>query len=98
MPGESGSSFLRRLRDSPAFCDLSVIMFTALGGVEDERRAKLNEAQEFIRKPVQPQLLVETVARLLDARANRPQHRRPGEWAEFQLHHRKDHAPRRVFL
>ena len=29
MPGERGSTFLRRLRASPAFYDLPVIMFTA---------------------------------------------------------------------
>ena len=98
MPDESGSSFLRRLRGSAKFHDLPVILFTAQGGTEDERRAMINGAQDFMSKPVQPQLLVGKVARVLDACANRPQHDQMSEWAEFQLHHRTDHASRRTFL
>lgn len=98
MPGESGSSFLRRLRGSAEFCDLPVIMFTAQSGVEDERRALFNGAQDFVRKPVQPLLLQRKVDHILHARAARPQHRQLDEWAEFQLRTRKDGPPRKVYL
>ena len=98
MPGESGSTFLRRLRSSPQFYDLPVIMFTSIAGKEDERRALYNGAQDYVRKPVNPRLLAWRVERVLTARANRPKHRKLDEWAEFQLHHRKDAPPRKVFL
>ncbi len=98
MPGESGSSFLRRLRGSAEFYDLPVIMFTAQSGAEDERRALYNGAQDFVRKPVEPPLLCEKVDRLLQARAARPQHRQLAQWAEFQLRTRKDGPPRKVYL
>lgn len=80
MPDASGSPFRRRLRESPAFLDLPVLLMTAAD----------TGAPDAIRKPLQPQALHEHVARLLEAR--------PAQWAEFQLHHRKDDAPRRVYL
>lgn len=98
LPGESGAGFLRRLRSSPHFYDLPVIMFTSIDGVEDEKRALFDGAQDYVRKPVHPRFLVWRVNQTLQARANRPKHRKLEQWAEFQLHHHKEEKPRQVFL
>ncbi len=98
LPGERGSGFLRRLRNSPRFYDLPVIMFTTIDGVQDERHAFYNGAQDYIRKPVNPKSLVWRVNKILDARARHPQHRELEEWAEFQLRNRKEDRPRQVFI
>lgn len=98
LPGERGTGFLRRLRQSPQFYDLPVIMFTCVDGIEDERRAYYDGAQDYIRKPFHPSLLTWRVNQTLKARAERPRHRKLEEWAEFQLHNRKEDRPRQVFL
>lgn len=98
LPGERGSGLLRRLRCSPLFYDLPVIMFTTIDGVEDEKRALFDGAQDYIRKPVNPKFLVWRVNQTLRARAERPKHRKLEEWAEFQLHDYREEKPRQVFL
>lgn len=98
LPGERGSGFLRRLRCSPRFYDLPVIMFTSIDGIEDERRALYDGAQDYIRKPVHPAFLIWRVNATLRARAQRPKHRQLEEWAEFQLHHHKAERPHKVFI
>ncbi|WP_296718579.1 PleD family two-component system response regulator [Erythrobacter sp.] len=74
MPGESGLTLLRRLRQSAHLYDLPVIMFTAMSGEADEAQAIYAGAQDFIRKPFDPELLVRRVARLIKLRGNRPRH------------------------
>ena len=54
MPGETGTALLRRLRQFPQIYDLPVIMFTAARSHGDERRARFNGAQDYVRKPVDP--------------------------------------------
>jgi len=98
MPGESGTTLLRRLRLSPEFYDLPVIMFTAACGTSDEQRARHAGAQDYIRKPMNPKFLVWRVNETLKSRANRPKHRKLEELAEFQLHHRSEQQPRQVFI
>ncbi|TIX51996.1 response regulator [Alteraurantiacibacter aquimixticola] len=98
MPGESGSTFLRRLRQSPKFYDLPVMMFTSVQGPEDETRAYYNGAQDYIRKPVQPKFLVWRVNQTLRSRAERPKHRELKDMAEFQMRNRDDDKPRQVYL
>ena len=75
MPGMSGSRLLRELRNSSAYYDLPIIMFTAVTGREDEIQARFNGAQDYIRKPFDPDKLVVTVEQVLEARAARPRHR-----------------------
>lgn len=96
MPGDSGSTLLRRLRNSPQFYDLPVIMFTGVTGSDDEGQAYFYGAQDYIRKPVDPKFLVYRVNQTLRARAERPKHRELEEWAEFQLRTRKAEGPRRL--
>lgn len=74
MPGESGITLLRRLRRSPAFYDLPVIMFTAMSGEQDELQAIYAGAQDFISKPFDPLALVTRVRRLIRLRGDRPRH------------------------
>jgi DNA-binding response OmpR family regulator len=74
MPGESGLSLLRRLRQSARHYDLPVIMFTAANGDADEAQAIYAGAQDFIRKPFDPALLVRRVERMIRLRGDRPRH------------------------
>lgn len=74
LPGESGLTLLRRLRQSAKFYDLPVMMFTAMNGDADEAQAIYAGAQDFIRKPFDPALLVRRVARMIRLRGNRPRH------------------------
>jgi DNA-binding response OmpR family regulator len=74
MPGESGLALLRRVRQSPQFYDLPVIMFTAMNGAADETQAIYAGAQDFIRKPFDPGLLVRRVGRMIRLRGDRPRH------------------------
>ncbi|MHA7818773.1 MAG: response regulator [Erythrobacter sp.] len=74
MPGISGVSLLRRLRQSENFYDLPVIMFTAMSGEQDESQAIYAGAQDYIRKPFDPKGLTGRVQRVLSRREERPQH------------------------
>ena len=74
MPGMSGVTLLRKLRQSPDFYDLPVVMFTAMSGVEDESQAIYAGAQDFVRKPFDPAGLVRRVQRVLAKRGNAPRH------------------------
>ena len=74
MPGESGLSLLRRVRQSAQFYDLPVIMFTAMSGEQDQLQAIYAGAQDFIRKPFDPAVLVQRVAWMIRVRGDRPRH------------------------
>lgn len=74
MPGISGMSLMRKLRGSPRFYDLPIIMFTAMSGEEDENQAIFAGAQDFIRKPFDARALIGSVTRVLAKRAGKPQH------------------------
>lgn len=74
LPGESGTSFLRRLRGSPKFYDLPVIMLTSVLGFKEEQIAFYNGAQDYIRKPFGELALVFRVKELVQARGKRPAH------------------------
>lgn len=74
MPGESGLTLLRRLRQSAKFYDLPVMMFTAMTGEQDQLQAIYAGAQDFISKPFDPARLVSRVARMITLRGERPRH------------------------
>lgn len=74
MPGETGMTLLRRLRQSRVYYDLPVIMFTAMSGEQDHIQAIYAGAQDFLSKPFLPDELVMRVNRLLKARGSRPRH------------------------
>lgn len=98
LPGQRGTALLRTMRRSPELYDLPVIMVTAIDGVEDERRALFDGAQDYIRKPFHPKMLVWKVNQVLRSRTERPQHRKLEEWAEFQLHNHREDGPRQVYI
>jgi len=75
MPGMSGLSMLRKLRQSAEFYDLPVLMFTAMSGAHDETQAIYAGAQGFIRKPFDPRGLTARVQRVLAKRKGRPRHK-----------------------
>ena len=74
MPGISGVSLLRKLRQSAEFYDLPVIMFTAMTGAEDESQAIYAGAQDFVRKPFDPRGLKNRIQRVLSKRRDQPRH------------------------
>ena len=71
MPGENGTSLLRRLRNSPQFYDLPIVMLTGVTGFEEEQIAYHCGAQDYIRKPFGAATLVFRVNQILKARAER---------------------------
>lgn len=75
MPGQNGQNLLRRLRNSPRFYDLPVIMLTGVTGLTEEEIAYFNGAQDYIRKPFGEKVLVFRVNQVLKARSGRPSHR-----------------------
>lgn len=74
MPGMSGVTLLRKLRQSELLYDLPVIMFTAMTGEQDECQAIYAGAQDYIRKPFDPKGLTGRVQRVLSRREERPRH------------------------
>lgn len=71
MPGMSGSTLLRKIRQSSTLYDLPVIMFTAVTGQRDEEQAIYAGAQDYIRKPFHPPQLVKRIERLIERRRGR---------------------------
>ena len=74
MPGISGMTLLRRLRQSSEFYDLPVVMFTVMSGAQDEANAIFAGSNDFIRKPFDPRRLQSVVQRVLAKREDQPRH------------------------
>ena len=74
MPGISGMTLLRRLRQSAEFYDLPVVMFTVMSGAQDEANAIFAGSNDFIRKPFDPRRLQSVVQRVLAKREDQPRH------------------------
>ncbi len=74
MPGMTGVTLLRQLRQSPQYYDLPVLMFTAMTGAEDEAQAMYAGAQDFVRKPFDPRGLTSRVHRVLSKRKDGERH------------------------
>ena len=80
MPGENGSTFLRKLRGSPEFYDIPIIMLTGVQGLRDEQLAYFNGAQDYIRKPFSEKMLIYRVNQILFTRRQRDPRESP-HWA-----------------
>lgn len=65
MPGIPGDEVCRRLKADPATRATHVIILTARGQEEDERRAMEMGADEFMTKPFSPRKLREMLVRVL---------------------------------
>lgn len=69
MPGTSGLLVLRALRNSIEFYDLPVIILTACASAADEAIARYEGANDYIRKPADPDFVAFRVDDLLATRA-----------------------------
>lgn len=65
MPGMSGINVLRELRRSCSSYELPVLMLTGRQTDEDERISRYEGANDYMRKPFSPELLVRRVEALL---------------------------------
>ncbi|CAN7345188.1 CHASE domain-containing protein [Massilia sp. LjRoot122] len=65
MPVMDGLEATRRIRQDPRLADTLVIAMTANAGVEDRARCLQAGMDEFLSKPVVPELLAATIARCL---------------------------------
>jgi len=67
MPGISGDEVCRRLKAEPATQDIHIVILTARGQEEDERRAMQMGADEFMTKPFSPRKMRDKLLQLLGA-------------------------------
>ena len=65
MPVMDGLEATRRIRSDPALRDTLVLAMTANAGVDDRARCLAAGMNEFLAKPVVPELLAATIARCL---------------------------------
>ena len=63
MPWVDGFELCRTIRDTDEVKDTPVILVTAKSAPEDRQKAKAAGATEFLEKPVEIRVLLETVAR-----------------------------------
>ena len=67
MPGEDGHAFLRKVRALPRDCGgrIPAVALTAYAREEDRQKAIEAGFAGYLVKPVEPRVLVETIARLV---------------------------------
>jgi DNA-binding response OmpR family regulator len=68
MPGMQGVLVLRELRNTPDLCDLPVMMLTARRGAQDVELAMFAGADDYMKKPFDPDEFVFRVEELLAKR------------------------------
>lgn len=62
MPNEDGFSFIRRLRTDPRLADIPFMFLTASSGCDsDPGQAQALGAARFLRRPIEPQALVDQI-------------------------------------
>lgn len=65
LPGMDGLELTRRLKADPATADIPVVALTAYAMVGDAERARAAGCDDYITKPLERKLLLETLTRLL---------------------------------
>lgn len=65
MPGTSGIEVLGMVRNSPVFFELPVLMLTGRRSEQDEELAMRSGADDYLRKPFDPDQLIVRVEALL---------------------------------
>lgn len=69
MPYENGFDLIRRLRADPRFADVPIILVSSsLWGVRDRETATQLGVNRFLFRPLEPQALINEIARCLTAR------------------------------
>ena len=68
LPEMDGYQVCRVLKNDPQYADIPIIMLTARTQRSDEFRGKETGADEYMTKPYSPQLLIESVNRILNTR------------------------------
>jgi DNA-binding response OmpR family regulator len=68
MPGMNGFEVCRHLKQHPTTSAVPVIVVTALGEIRDKEAALTSGADDFVRKPVQPEDLRARVSAMLKVR------------------------------
>ncbi|WP_037514757.1 response regulator transcription factor [Sphingomonas sp. PAMC 26621] len=58
MPEMTGVQIVREMRKSAALCDIPVLMLTGRVGDSDEGIARYEGANDYVKKPFDPRLLV----------------------------------------
>ncbi len=94
MPGENGTTLLRRLRNSPKLYDLPVVMLTGAIGFKEEQIALYSGAQDYIRKPFGSKMLVYRINQILKSRTRAPGHRPIGQRVGAEPHQGMTPKPR----
>lgn len=69
MPEMPGVNVVRELRKLMDFADLPILMLTGRRSEQDEELARFAGANDYLRKPFDPDELVFRVEQLLDARS-----------------------------
>ncbi|MEO1669595.1 MAG: response regulator, partial [Cyanobacteria bacterium J06631_2] len=69
MPRVNGFELLKKARAQPAFQNTPIVMATSRTGDRHRQQAQSLGATDYLGKPVQPQNLIDTVARLLSERS-----------------------------
>ena len=72
MPRLDGAGLCEALRDDPATRAVPVVILTSNGDADTRRRARSAGAREVLRKPIQPQALLDAVHRHMGAAAAAP--------------------------
>ncbi|HEX8414943.1 MAG TPA: response regulator transcription factor [Sphingomicrobium sp.] len=71
MPEMSGLLVLRQMRESPELCDIPVLMLTGRRSERDTEIAFYEGADDYMKKPFDPQELVFRVNELLENKPRR---------------------------
>jgi len=70
MPGElDGLQVCQRIKSDPRLAHIKVVLLTARGQARDREAGQQSGADDYLVKPFSPAVLVQTVQRLLAARA-----------------------------
>ena len=67
MPVMDGISLLKQIKAHPSFKFTPVIMLTTEAGEDKKQEGRADGAKAWITKPIQPQLLVDAVSKLITA-------------------------------
>lgn len=67
LPDTDGFEVCRRLKSDPETRHIPVLMLTALAGEEDRRKGRECGAAEYLTKPFDPDLLIQTLHALAPA-------------------------------